>query len=193
VDWIIEAVIEQADVKSALLDRVDRVRRPGSIVSSNTSGLSISALAEARSADFRRHWLGTHFFNPPRYLQLVEIIPTRDTDPGVASLVEDCVDRRLGKSVVTAKDTPGFIANHVAMHGLIRIFEAVAGGAYRGGDRRDHGHGDRTSQERNVSHGRYRRTGRVGTRRGRSGGAPALRRGLQFILPSFVMGCPAVG
>ena len=82
-DWIIEAVIENADAKRALLDRVDSVRRPGSIVSSNTSGLSIAGLAEGRSEDFRRHWLGTHFFNPPRYLPLVEIIPTKDTDPAV--------------------------------------------------------------------------------------------------------------
>ena len=129
-DWIIEAVIEQADAKRTLLERVDRLRRRGSIVSSNTSGLSIAGLAEGRSDDFRRHWLGTHFFNPPRYLPLVEIIPTADTDPAVVAAVREFADRRLGKNVVIAKDTPGFIANHVAMHGLVRIFEALASGAY---------------------------------------------------------------
>ena len=129
-DWIVEAVIERADVKRGLLERVDRARRPGSVVSSNTSGLSIAALAEGRSRDFRRHWLGTHFFNPPRYLQLLEIIPTSETDSAVVTAVADFADRRLGKNVVMAKDTPGFIANHVAMHGLVRIFEALASGQY---------------------------------------------------------------
>jgi 3-hydroxyacyl-CoA dehydrogenase len=129
-DWVIEAVIEQAETKQALLAQVDAARRPGTAISSNTSGLSISALAEGRSPDFQRHWLGTHFFNPPRYMQLVEIIPTDRTDAAIVSLVQDFIERRLGKSVVTAKDTPGFIANHVAMHGLIRVFEALASGAY---------------------------------------------------------------
>lgn len=129
-DWIIEAIIERADAKRALLDRVDGARRTGSIVSSNTSGLSIAGLAEGRHADFRRHWLGTHFFNPPRYLPLLEIIPTHETDPAVVEAIKDFADRRLGKNVVLAKDTPGFIANHVAMHGLVRIFEALAEGKY---------------------------------------------------------------
>src|SRR5687767_9640089 len=121
-DWIIEAIIEQKEAKRALLERVDAERRPGSIVTSNTSGLSIAGLAEGRSRDFRRHWLGTHFFNPPRYLPLVEIIPTEDTDPAVVAVMREFADRRLGKNIVIAKDTPGFIANHVAMHGLVRIF-----------------------------------------------------------------------
>src|SRR5882762_9983699 len=86
-DWIIEVVIEQADIKRGLLEKVDDARRPGSIVSSNTSGIPIAALAEGRSEDFRRHWLGTHFFNPPRYLRLLEIIPTADTDPAVVDRV----------------------------------------------------------------------------------------------------------
>ena len=129
-DWIVEAVVEQADVKHALLERVDGIRRPGAIVSSNTSGLSIAALAQGRSVDFRRHWLGAHFFNPPRHMQLVEIIPTSETDPAAVSLVTDVIERRLGKSTVTARDTPGFIANHVAMHGLIGVFEILAGGTF---------------------------------------------------------------
>jgi 3-hydroxyacyl-CoA dehydrogenase len=129
-DWIIEAIVEQADVKRALLERADRARRPGAIVSSNTSGLSIADLAGGRSDDFRRHWLGTHFFNPPRYMHLVEIIPTSETDPAIVSIATDFIDRRLGKSTVTARDTPGFIANHVAMHGLIRVFEVLAAGDF---------------------------------------------------------------
>ncbi len=127
-DWTIEAVIEQAAAKQSLLERVDAARRPGSIVSSNTSGLSIAGLARGRSDDFRRHWVGTHFFNPPRYLTLVELIPTSETDPSVLAILREFVDRRLGKNVVVAKDTPGFIANHVAMHGLVRIFDALAAG-----------------------------------------------------------------
>jgi 3-hydroxyacyl-CoA dehydrogenase len=130
VDWIVEAIVEQADVKRGLLERVDGVRRPGSIVSSNTSGLSIAALAEGRSQDFRRHWLGTHFFNPPRYLQLLELISTSETDSAVATAVADFADHRLGKNVVVAKDAPGFIANHIAMHNLARIFQALATGEY---------------------------------------------------------------
>src|SRR6202040_421543 len=82
-DWIMEAVVEQLDIKRALLERVDAVRTPGTIVSSNTSGIPIATLAEGRSADFRTHWLGTHFFNPPRYLRLVEGIPTAGTAPAV--------------------------------------------------------------------------------------------------------------
>jgi 3-hydroxyacyl-CoA dehydrogenase len=129
-DWIIEAIVERADLKDALLQKLDAARRPGSIVSSNTSGLSIAGLSERRSEDFRRHWLGTHFFNPPRYLQLLEIIPTPATDPAILAAVAEFADHRLGKNVVVAKDTPGFIANHVAMHGLVRIFEALAAGRY---------------------------------------------------------------
>src|SRR5205085_9585958 len=101
-DWIIEAVVEQLDIKRSLLERVDAARRPGSIVSSNTSGIPIAALAEGRSDDFRRHWLGTHFFNPPRYLRLLEIIPTADTDPAVVAAVRHFADHRLGKGVVIA-------------------------------------------------------------------------------------------
>ena len=129
-DWIVEAIIEDAGAKRALLERIDAVRQTDAIVSSNTSGLSIAGLAERRSPAFRRHWLGTHFFNPPRYLPLLEIIPTGDTDPAVAESVREFADRRLGKNAVVAKDTPGFIANHVAMHGLVRIFEILATGTY---------------------------------------------------------------
>jgi 3-hydroxyacyl-CoA dehydrogenase len=130
VDWIVEAVIERADIKMLLLERVDQARRAGSIVSTNTSGLSIAGLAHDRSEDFRKHWLGTHFFNPPRYLQLLELIPTPDTAEAIVSAVAEFADKRLGKNIVVAKDTPGFIANHIAMHGLVGIFEGLATGRY---------------------------------------------------------------
>ncbi|MDP2390611.1 MAG: 3-hydroxyacyl-CoA dehydrogenase NAD-binding domain-containing protein, partial [Acidobacteriota bacterium] len=129
-DWIMEAVIERLDVKQQLLARVDEKRRPGSIVSTNTSGIPIAALAEGRSDDFRRHWLGTHFFNPPRYLRLLEIIPTAETDPAVVAAVTRFGDHRLGKGVVVAKDTPNFIGNHIALYGVARTLEALATGKY---------------------------------------------------------------
>ena len=130
VDWIIEAVVEQPDIKQSLLARVDAARRPGTIVSSNTSGIPIAALAEGRSDDFRRHWLGTHFFNPPRYLHLLELIPTSDTDTAVVERVSSFADHHLGKGVVIAKDSPNFIGNHLALHGVTAILAKVASGEY---------------------------------------------------------------
>ena len=125
-DWIIEAIIESPEPKRRLLEAVDASRAPGSIVSTNTSGLSIAALCEGRSADFRAHWLGTHFFNPPRYMHLVELVPTTDTDPSVTRSLTDFLDRRLGKGVVPARDTPAFIANRLGMHGVMQMLAAVA-------------------------------------------------------------------
>ena len=129
-DWIMEAIVERADIKQQLLARVDEKRRPGSIVSSNTSGIPIATLAEGRSEDFRRHWLGTHFFNPPRYLRLLEIIPTEDTDPAVVAAISHFGDHTLGKGVVVAKDTPNFIGNHIALYGVARTLEVLASGGY---------------------------------------------------------------
>ena len=130
VDWVMEAVVERLDIKQQLLARVDAARRPGSIVSSNTSGIPIGMLAEGRSDDFKRHWLGTHFFNPPRYLRLLEVIPTPDTDPAVVETMRAFADHHLGKGVVVAKDTPNFIGNHIALYGVVRTLEAVASGRY---------------------------------------------------------------
>jgi 3-hydroxyacyl-CoA dehydrogenase len=130
VDWILEAVVEVFDVKRGLLDRVDAVRRPGVIVSSNTSGIPIASLAEGRSDDFRKHWLGTHFFNPPRYLRLLEVIPTPHTDPAVVERVAHFADHRLGKGVVVARDTPNFIANHIGIYGVVQILRALESGHY---------------------------------------------------------------
>jgi 3-hydroxyacyl-CoA dehydrogenase len=129
-DWIIEAVVEQFDIKRALLEKVDTARRPGSIVSSNTSGIPIAALAEGRGHDFRRHWLGTHFFNPPRYLHLLEVIPTAETAREVVDGVVSFADHHLGKGVVIAKDSPNFIGNHIALYGVLQILEQVESGAF---------------------------------------------------------------
>ncbi len=129
-DWIMEAVVERLDIKQQLLAKVDEKRRPGSIVSSNTSGIPISAMVEGRSDDFRRHWLGTHFFNPPRYLRLLEIIPTTETDPAVIAAMVRFGDHALGKGVVIARDTPNFIANHVGLYGVARTLEVLATGKY---------------------------------------------------------------
>ena len=130
VDWIMEAVVERLDIKQQLLARVDTARRAGSIVSSNTSGIPIGVLGEGRTDDFRKHWLGTHFFNPPRYLRLLEIIPTPETDPSVIDAVRHFADHHLGKGVVVAKDTPNFIGNHIALYGVVRTLDAVASGRY---------------------------------------------------------------
>ena len=129
-DWIIEAVVEQLDIKRGLLEKVDAARRPGSIVSSNTSGIPITTLAEGRSDDFRRHWLGTHFFNPPRYLHLLELIPTAETSKDIVEAVTYFADHHLGKGVVIAKDSPNFIGNHIALHGVVKILKLVESGAY---------------------------------------------------------------
>ncbi len=129
-DWILEAIVERLDIKQQLIARVDEKRKPGSIVSSNTSGIQVAALAEGRSDDFRRHWLGTHFFNPPRYLRLLEIIPTAETDPAVVAAVTRIADHLLGKGVVVAKDTPNFIGNHIGLYGVARTLEALATGRY---------------------------------------------------------------
>src|SRR4051812_20860303 len=105
-DWIVEAIVEQLEPKRELLARLEHVRRADAVVSSNTSGIPIRLIAEGRSDEFRRHWVGTHFFNPPRYLSLVEVIPTAETDRAVVDRISHFLDLRLGKGVVVAKDTP---------------------------------------------------------------------------------------
>ena len=129
-DWIIEAVVEELDAKRQLLARVDALRGEGAIVSSNTSGIPIASIAEGRSPGFRRHCLGTHFFNPPRYLPLLEVVPTADTDPAVVDAITRCADRRLGKGVVIARDSPGFIANRIGTYGVLRILRLLSSGDY---------------------------------------------------------------
>ncbi len=129
-DWVIEAIVEDLAIKRELLARVDVARGAHTIVSSNTSGIPLAALAAGRSESFRRHWLGTHFFNPPRYLRLLELIPTADTNAALATALGDWIDRHLGKGVVVAKDSPAFIANHLGMFGVVRLLDAVATGRY---------------------------------------------------------------
>ena len=119
MDWIIEAVVENLDIKRALWKKIDAVRLPGTIVSSNTSGISIQAMTEGCSDDFKEHFLGTHFFNPPRYLKLLEIIPTAETKQEVLSFVKAFSIEVLGKGVVEAKDTPNFIANRIGTFGML--------------------------------------------------------------------------
>jgi 3-hydroxyacyl-CoA dehydrogenase len=123
-DWIIEAVIEQLDVKQALLQRLHPHLKPTAIVSTNTSGIPIHSISSAP------RFLGTHFFNPPRYLPLVELIPTPATDAAVVAELSAFLDRRLGKGVVVARDTPGFIANRIGVYGMARTLELIASGRF---------------------------------------------------------------
>ena len=113
-DWIVEVIVENLKIKQGLMERIDGARKPGSIVSSNTSGIPLKDIAAGRSEDFRKHFLGTHFFNPPRYLKLLEIIPTADTLPEVVEFISHFGEYRLGKGIVLCKDTPNFIGNRVA-------------------------------------------------------------------------------
>lgn len=110
-DWIIEVIIERLDLKVALMEKLEKLRKPGAIVTSNTSGIPIHQIAEGRSADFKAHFLGTHFFNPPRYLKLLEVIPTPDTDPAVLAFMVEFGRTVLGKGVVVCKDSPNFVGN----------------------------------------------------------------------------------
>jgi 3-hydroxyacyl-CoA dehydrogenase len=119
VDWIIEVIVENLDAKKSLYEKIDAVRKPGSIISSNTSGISIEAMAEGRSEDFQKHFLGTHFFNPPRYLKLLEVIPASSTSKEVVDFMVSFGEDVLGKGVVIAKDTPNFIANRIGTYGLL--------------------------------------------------------------------------
>jgi len=125
VDWIIEAVAENLEIKRALLKKVEAVRKLGSIVTTNTSGLPVASIAEGFSDDFRRHWFGTHFFNPPRYMRLLEIIPTPETDPAAIAAVSHFGDSRMGKAIVTAKDTPNFIANRIGNFSALNVFRIM--------------------------------------------------------------------
>jgi 3-hydroxyacyl-CoA dehydrogenase len=129
-DWVIEAVAEDPAIKKQLLEKVDGARRPGSFITTNTSGLSITGLAEGRTDDFRRHWFGTHFFNPPRYMKLLEIIPTAETDPEALAAFETFAEIALGKNVVRAKDTPNFIANRIGLFAAMKAIHLMQTGGF---------------------------------------------------------------
>src|SRR5438105_908593 len=124
-DWIIEAVAENLEIKRNLLKKVEAIRKPGSIVTTNTSGLPVHSIAEGFSEDFRRHWFGTHFFNPPRYMRLLEIIPTPDSDRAAMETIAHFCDLRLGKGVVWAKDTPNFIANRIGTFSVLNVMRVM--------------------------------------------------------------------
>lgn len=129
-DWIIEAVTENREVKRTLLEKVQPLRAPAAIVSSNTSGIALASIAAGFSEDFRRHWLGTHFFNPPRYMKLLEVIPTPETLPEVVETIRRFGDVVLGKGIVTAKDTPNFIANRVGTFMTLNVLRLMQQDGY---------------------------------------------------------------
>lgn len=124
-DWVIEVVVERLDIKQLVFTDVEKYRKPGTLITSNTSGIPIHMMTEGRSDDFKKHFCGTHFFNPPRYLRLLEIIPTPDTDPEVVDFLMHYGDLTLGKTTVLAKDTPAFIANRVGVFGMMAIMNAM--------------------------------------------------------------------
>jgi len=124
-DWIIEVVVERLDIKTGIFNEVEKWRKPGTLVSSNTSGIPIHLMNEGRSDDFKKHFCGTHFFNPPRYLRLLEIIPTPDTDPEVVQFLLGYGDLHLGKTTVLCKDSPAFIANRVGVFSILAIFKLM--------------------------------------------------------------------
>jgi 3-hydroxyacyl-CoA dehydrogenase len=125
VDWIIEAVVENLEIKRTLLKKVEAIRKPGTIITTNTSGLPVGKIAEGFSDDFRRSWFGTHFFNPPRYMRLLELIPTPEANHALIDAVSHFCDVRLGKGVVLAKDTPNFIANRIGTFSVLNVMRLM--------------------------------------------------------------------
>jgi 3-hydroxyacyl-CoA dehydrogenase len=125
VDWIIEAVVENLDIKRGLLKKVEAIRKPGTIITTNTSGLPVGKIAEGFSDDFRRAWFGTHFFNPPRYMRLLELIPTPEADRAAIDAVAHFCDTRLGKGSVFAKDTPNFIGNRIGIFSVLNVMRLM--------------------------------------------------------------------
>jgi 3-hydroxyacyl-CoA dehydrogenase len=125
VDWIIEVVVENLKIKKELLQRIETVRTKGTVVSSNTSGIPLRAMSEGLSLEFKQHFLGTHFFNPVRYMKLLEIIPGQGTLPEVLDFMADYGERRLGKGIVWAKDTPNFVGNRIGVQGMVRAIQLM--------------------------------------------------------------------
>ena len=122
-DWIIEVVVERLDIKKEVFTKIEKYRKPGSLITSNTSGIPIHMMLDGRSDDFKKHFCGTHFFNPPRYMRLFEVIPSPETDPAVVEFFMDYGDKYLGKQTVLAKDTPAFIANRVGVYAMAKIYQ----------------------------------------------------------------------
>ena len=164
-DWIIEAIIEKPEAKQALWATVERTANPDAIFSSNSSGIPMAVQSRGRGASFRRRFLGAHFYNPPRYLYLLELIPTPDTDPAVLETVRAFGDRVLGKGIVIAHDVPGFIGNRIGIYSLLhtaRVAEEMGLSRRRGGcaDRPVLG---RPTGKRHHAPGRHRGPGRAAT------------------------------
>ena len=124
-DWVIEVVVERLDIKQSVFSEVEKYRKPGTLITSNTSGIPIHLMTEGRSDDFKKHFCGTHFFNPPRYLRLLEVIPTPHTDPAVVDFLMHYGDLTLGKTTVLCKDTPAFIANRIGVYGMMAIMNTM--------------------------------------------------------------------
>ena len=188
-DWIIEAVTEDRSIKRALLEKVLAVRAPGTVVSSNTSGISIGSVIEGFGEELRRHFLGTHFFNPPRYLKLLEIIPTPETLPEVVEAVSRFGEVVLGKGIVIAKDTPNFIANRIGTFTTLKSPPRHAGGRLHDrGNRCPHRPRHGLAEIRNLPNARYRRPRRHGARRQEPCGValPHDERRDLFQLPDFM-------
>lgn len=125
VDWVIEVVVEKLEIKKLIYDKVEAHRKPGTLVTSNTSGIPIHLMAEGRSEDFKKHFCGTHFFNPPRYLRLLEVIPGQETDPQIIDFLMNYGDLFLGKTTVLCKDTPAFIANRLGIYAMVQTIRAT--------------------------------------------------------------------
>ncbi|MCA6078504.1 3-hydroxyacyl-CoA dehydrogenase/enoyl-CoA hydratase family protein [Fulvivirga sedimenti] len=124
-DWVIEVVVENLDIKKKVFTEVEKYRKPGTLITSNTSGIPIHLMLDGRSDDFKKHFCGTHFFNPPRYLRLLEIIPTPSTDPAVTDFLMHYGDLYLGKTTVLCKDTPAFIANRVGIYAILKVIDTM--------------------------------------------------------------------
>src|SRR5215470_8532666 len=125
VDWIVEAIVENLEIKRSLLKKVEAVRKPATLITTNTSGLPVGKIADGFSDDFRRSWFGTHFFNPPRYMRLLEIIPTPDSDRAAIETVAHFCDTHLGKGIVFAKDTPNFIGNRIGTFSVLNVMRLM--------------------------------------------------------------------
>ena len=125
VDWIVEVVVERLDIKKVVFGQIEQVMKPGTIVTSNTSGISAKAMCDSRTEDFRKHFAITHFFNPPRYMKLLEIVPNPDTLPEVVEILAEACERVLGKGIVYAKDTPNFVANRIGVYSMLHVIQTM--------------------------------------------------------------------
>ena len=125
VDWIIEVVVENLQIKKDLFNRIQPIISKGTVVSSNTSGIPLKAMSEGLSQEFKQHFLGTHFFNPVRYMKLLEIIPGEETLPEVLEFMADYGERILGKGIVWAKDTPNFVGNRIGVQGMVKAIQMM--------------------------------------------------------------------